>query len=184
MRQCKKSIFEGGLRVPTIIHAPFLISENKNLTIPFGAVDILPTIMDLLNVKSDNEDWPIDGISMLPYLREVGDNRNTHRPQEAPLTFWYLNTSAIVDNKWKLVHSPELGIRNCPIQPPYDSMVVENEYFLFDLDTDRHEINDLKLVEVDVFIRLRQQLNDFKKSANYSQHFETGCAQGAHSTIS
>jgi arylsulfatase A-like enzyme len=191
MRQCKKSIFEGGLRVPTIVHAPFLIRENANLTSPFGSVDVLPTVMDLLQAPSSHPAWAMDGISMLPFLTAAGAGaagerekeqerqRAVRRPAEHPLTFWYLNTSGIIDNQWKLVHSPELGVRNCPVQPPYDAMVTDQQYFLFNLDTDIHEMHDLKHIEVDIFNRLRNELNEFKVSANYSQHFETGCAPGA-----
>ena len=180
MRQCKKSIFEGGLRVPGIIHAPFMIRNNKNVTVPFGSVDILPTIMDLLQVTSDNPTWALDGISMIPYVSDADTaNLRSSRPSETPLTFWYLNTSAIIDNNWKLVYSPELGVRNCPGQAPYDSMVVEDQYFLFNLDTDIHELIDFKEEETEIFNRLRNKLNDFKRSANYSQHFETGCAPSA-----
>lgn len=180
MRQCKKSIFEGGLRVPGIIHAPFLINENKNVTVPFGSVDILPTIMDVLQVSSDNPTWTMDGISMIPFISNVVTaGHQAKRPSDTPLTFWYLNTSAIIDNNWKLVYSPELGVRNCPIQPPYDEMDVEGRYFLFNLDTDSHELYDLKEVETAVFHRLRNEMNEFKISVNYSQHFETGCTLSA-----
>lgn len=188
MRQCKKSIFEGGLRVPAIMYAPFLIKSNKNITIPFGSVDILPTIMDLFNVKSDNDHWVMDGISMLPYIVDTDElnsismriNKATFsRPASHPLHFWYLNTSAIIDNEWKLVYSPEMGVQNCAIQPPYDAMVTENEYFLFNLDTDINELNDLKYEETKVYYHLRESLLQFKISANFSQHFETLCAPGA-----
>lgn len=69
LRQCKASIFEGGIRVPGIIHAPMLISHFVNVTTPTVTSDFLPTIMELLDVRTDNPTWVMDGMSLLPYLQ-------------------------------------------------------------------------------------------------------------------
>jgi arylsulfatase A-like enzyme len=177
MRQCKKSIFEGGLRVPAIVHAPYLITTNRNITAPVGSVDILPTLIELLQVESDNPTWIMDGISLLPYLVPQHHSNVDYdiRPHEYPLTFWYLETSAIIDNNWKLIYNPEFGTINCAVQPPYDTLNVTNQYLLFDLHSDIHEITDLKNTYPIIFQNLKKKLNDFQISVNYSQHFETRC---------
>lgn len=201
LRQCKKSSFEGGLRVPALIHAPFLIKSNRNITAPVGSVDIMPTIMELLNVTSDNPTWIMDGISLVPYLTaptpipptpsSVKSSTSStlalaaHTPQnvditrrspEHPLNFWYVNTSVIIDNEWKLIYQPELGSVNCEVQPPYNTINLVDQYFLFDLSSDIHELDNLIDVHTVKFKELKAKLDAFKISANYSQHYETGCS--------
>ena len=67
MRQCKASIFEGGLRVPGILKYPGLIKGQGplNVSTPVQTTDFLPTIMELVGgVASDNPTWPLDGASL------------------------------------------------------------------------------------------------------------------------
>jgi arylsulfatase A-like enzyme len=192
LRECKKSIFEGGIRVPGIIHAPFLLgNKNLNITTPVNSVDILPTIMDLLQVASDNPDWAMDGMSLLPLLSSGEPSGvsltspasslsaptqlvTTPRPAEHPLTFWFVESQAIIDNDWKLVYSPHRG--QCDKQAPYeDKASYEGKYFLFNLADDIHELYDLKLVHADIFENLFQKLESFIASVNHSQQYEVGC---------
>ena len=45
LRQCKASIWEGGIRVPGLIHVPWQIRGNQNVSTPATTADFLPTIM-------------------------------------------------------------------------------------------------------------------------------------------
>ena len=69
LRQCKASIFEGGIRVPGIMHAPGLIQRHINVTTPTFTGDFLPTILALLGVKTDNPTWIMDGMNLLEIIR-------------------------------------------------------------------------------------------------------------------
>lgn len=214
LRDCKQSIFEGGLRVPGIIFAPQLIQENMNITTPAGSVDILPTIMDLLNVESNNPTFAMDGVSLLPLLREAGEiateRRQGHimgkgeagselsegiswvgpvgsagsaiasapieveRAPETPLTFWFKESMAVVDNDWKLVYNPQPG--QCLKQRPYIlPETYSNKFFLFNIREDRHELYDRKEEFPDIFSHLLRKMNEFKKSVEISQQEEVGC---------
>ena len=57
MRQCKASSWEGGIRVPGMIHVPWAISTNMNISTPATTADFLPTIMAIFQVQSDNPGW-------------------------------------------------------------------------------------------------------------------------------
>ena len=59
LRGCKASIWEGGIRVPGLLHVPWLIAEHKNVSTPTTTADFLPTIMSLLEVESDNPTWAL-----------------------------------------------------------------------------------------------------------------------------
>jgi hypothetical protein len=94
LRQCKASVFEGGIRVPGILHLPVGVDSairprgSINVTTPAGALDVLPTILDLLAVNfsktSENPSWVIDGTSMLPFVKPGSD---PNAPRRHPLIF-------------------------------------------------------------------------------------------------
>ena len=208
LRECKQSIFEGGLRVPGIIFSPRLINQNMNITTPVGSVDILPTIMDLLQVESNNPEFAMDGISLLPLIKEASEKAEKHvrlqlaatednndpvvgagvpveststptvvsleRPSDTPLTFWFKESMAVVDNDWKLVYNPQPG--QCLQQRPYIlPSTYMNKFFLFNIKDDMHELYDRKDEFPEIFAHLMSKLNEFKKSVEYSQQVEVGC---------
>lgn len=72
LRQCKASMWEGGIRVPGLMHFPRMITENKNVSTPTTTADFLPTIMSILQVTSDNPTWVIDGIDLAPLVGASG----------------------------------------------------------------------------------------------------------------
>merc|ERR1711939_852760 len=64
------------------------------------------------------------------------------------------------------------------MQPPYNTWKnLFKSTFLFDLDTDYHELHDLTLTNPDQFKRMSGLLNDFIASVQYSQQNETGCGK-------
>ena len=149
LRQCKASVFEGGIRVPGILHLPESLDRsvrpagNINVTTPVGALDVLPTIMDLLEVDfkkaSSNPGWILDGISMLPFVAP-GSNPDAARP--SPLIFSFGPTfnnsqTAVVDNDWKILQRPSVG--QCDQQSGFnfsDPAVREGKMFLYNLKND------------------------------------------------
>jgi len=72
----KRAMLEGGIRVTGIVEAPWLVRRANGgaggpLRLPSFAqshVDILPTVLDLLNATRRNNSWPLDGISLVPAL--------------------------------------------------------------------------------------------------------------------
>eukprot|EP00939_MAST-03C_sp_MAST-3C-sp1_P001971 g1971.t1 len=177
LRQCKASMWEGGIRVPGAIHYPPLISRNLNVTTPATSADILPTIMALLQVESDNPGWIMDGMDLWPVLSKVGDGE-TGVPRSKLLGFDSTGGQhAIIDNQYKLLHAPGKG--QCDYQAPYDAFNqtdLMSRYLLFNLESDPHELHDLSEIETEQFERMKDQLADFLASVRYSQVNETGCA--------
>lgn len=71
--------FTGGHRVPGILEFPPLIKANRISEHTLVTTDLLPTIMDLLNVKrpSSQSGWALDGRSVLSALKgEPADSFN------------------------------------------------------------------------------------------------------------
>ena len=63
----KRSLLEGGIRVPGLVEWPARIKPGRNTDIPCVTSDYLPTILDLVGAKPV-AGRPIDGISLMPLL--------------------------------------------------------------------------------------------------------------------
>ena len=170
LRQCKASNFEGGLRVPGMVHAPMFVTKNVNSTMPATSADILPTIMELLQVDSDTPTWPLDGISLLPFLRNA---TAAIGPRPKPIGISWGGQTALIDNAWKLMSTPAKG--QCTFQEPYASMKTLEDFYLFNLDDDYHEIIDRKASEPERLATMKRDLDAFLASIQNSQQNETLC---------
>ena len=183
--QCKASNFEGGLRVPGLLHWPQGISKNTNVTTPVVTSDILPTIMEMLGgVKSDNPGWVMDGVSLVPFVSQGGrrlagerlegerKERQVSPRREKPIVFSWGGSSGIIDNEWKLLTTPQKG--QCDAQPGHD-FAKQDKYYLYNVVDDQHELVDRKETDGEVFQRLLKQLNSTLESIVRSQKEETKC---------
>jgi arylsulfatase A len=92
LRAVKSYVYEGGIRVPGIIHWHGSHKHGEVIREPAGFVDILPTICDLLDINTP-ADQPLDGTSILPLL----DAQEFERSQ--PLYWFFYRTS------------PDIGVR-------------------------------------------------------------------------
>ena len=63
----KGSIYEGGLRVPSILDWPEAIVDPASIQFPCNTSDILPTVMEMVG-RSSEIGRPLDGISLLPSI--------------------------------------------------------------------------------------------------------------------
>ena len=100
LRARKRSLYEGGVRVPGIFVWPDRIAPEQVTTFPAVTSDYLPTVLDMLGLWNSGTDHerPLDGISLLP----VFDGIMTDRP--SPIGFLTnRNTRALIDNHYKIV---------------------------------------------------------------------------------
>lgn len=105
-RGYKRDLYEGGIRVPTIISWPNRIEKGTESDFTFAFWDYLPTFAELLKQKTPKN---IDGISILPLLL----NRKGQKKHD----YFYFEfqelggRQAVVKDNWKLIH---MNIRNNP----------------------------------------------------------------------
>ena len=71
LRGNKRDLFEGGVRVPTIIEWPGEIAPGSNTDFASGVIDLLPTLVEIWDIDMP-DDRPIDGESILPVLQGNG----------------------------------------------------------------------------------------------------------------
>ncbi|WP_432798516.1 sulfatase [Poriferisphaera sp. WC338] len=96
LRSGKGSLFEGGIRIPTIILYPHVTAPNTRCDTPINSVDFLPTFAEIAQSPIPS-DQLCDGISILPLLKSEHINP---RP-----IFWY----------YPLYLSGNKKVRNIPV---------------------------------------------------------------------
>lgn len=149
LRSGKGSLYEGGIRIPTIISIPNYPMKVKTIDIPISTIDFFPTIMDLLGVT----DFPkMDGKSFLSAIKGDPDesiqNREIywHYPHYYPTT---TPVSAIRQGHWKMLEYLEDG-----------------HLELYNLDSDLGELKNLAESEPDKTTELLEKLHRWKTETN------------------
>lgn len=95
-RARKRSLHEGGLRVPGILVWPAQIPDARTTSFPAVTSDYYPTILDYLEITVPHQK-PIDGLSLR------GAIENTDLIREEPIGFQYLNSRSWVNHRYKLI---------------------------------------------------------------------------------
>jgi arylsulfatase A-like enzyme len=99
LREGKLTTFDGGVRVPCLVRWPGHVPAGRVSSVPFMAIDWLPTLIDVVGGQSPSR--KIDGVSVRPVL--LGESEVA--PHEA--LYFYSGTAlqAISSGPWKL-HFP------------------------------------------------------------------------------
>lgn len=147
LRAGKGWLYEGGIRVPTLLHWPGVTESAGGIDAPVTSTDYYPTLLEIAGLEPLPQQHQ-DGHSLVPLLR--GDSL-----AERPL-FWhyphYGNQgatpgSAIRRGRWKLVEWFEDGRRE-----------------LFDLQTDPGETTDLSEQQSAQAEQLYRELVDWRQA--------------------
>jgi arylsulfatase A-like enzyme len=145
----KGSAYEGGVRVPLIIHAPGATKAGLVENTPAMTIDIYPTVLELAGVKPLQS--LVDGISLAPLLKSGA------KPDRAEI-FWHYPHyhpggatpySAVRSGDFRLVHFYEDG---------HDE--------LYDLANDVGETKDLASAQPALAKTLRTRLDAWLKSVD------------------
>jgi arylsulfatase A-like enzyme len=81
LRDRKGTLWEGGIRVPTMIEWPARIKAPRISTVPGSTVDIFPTLLEVAGVDQQ-QPQPLDGLSIVSLI----DGEVTRRAK--PMGFW------------------------------------------------------------------------------------------------
>ena len=134
LRNFKGSLYEGGIRVPCIIEWPNGIPAPRSTNYPAGAVDVFPTISEIVGLHEDSCIYPQDGESLFKIFKK-------EKNKEKPLIFSSNNRMAVIDNNWKLFSLPS---KNNP------------NFELYNLSKDISETTNLKRVNDKIFKELNK----------------------------
>jgi arylsulfatase A-like enzyme len=96
LRGRKRSLYEGGIRVPGIVEWKGKIAPGTKITAPSYTSDYFPTIANLLGVDIQQNNRPYDGVDLFPFLKGEETKRNQ------PLAFNFESQSALIEEDYKI----------------------------------------------------------------------------------
>lgn len=141
----KRSLLEGGVRVPALLEWPGQIKAGRVTDVSCCTSDYYPTVLDVLGLKMQAQPQPIDGVSLLPLI----EGSMNQRP--APIAFESANQISLVDNRYK-IYSNNKG----------------RTYALYDLIDDPSETKDLATEKPEVLQSMKATLARWRKSCKDS----------------
>jgi arylsulfatase A-like enzyme len=141
----KRSLLEGGVRVPGLLEWPARIAAGQVTNLPCSTSDYFPTVMDALGYKVKGQPKPIDGISLLPLI----EGKMTKRPM--PIGFESKKQVSLTDNRYK-IYSNDNG----------------KTYMLFDLLEDPGENNNLAVEKTEILRAMKKKLETWRVSCKNS----------------
>jgi arylsulfatase A-like enzyme len=143
----KRSLYEGGVRVPGILVWPDRVRPGRTTAFPAVTSDYYPTIVDYLGVQRPDQK-PLDGIS----LRAVMEGRSEERRQ--PIGFRLGKQRSWVSQRYKLI-SQDAGAT----------------WELYDLIADPSETTDLAAGEPARVKQLTAELNAWLTAVEADQAY-------------
>jgi len=145
----KASVYEGGIRVPFLVHWPGKVAPGRKVEVPAAHIDLLPTLLDVCGLPLP-EGRTIDGISLLPVWEDLDGTLperllffQSHRGDVPDLG----RCCAVRGPRYKLVQAK--GWNAGP--PPSDAA-----WELFDLVSDPGETRDLSKERPDLVETMHQ----------------------------
>lgn len=151
----KRSLYEGGLRVPAIVEWPGTLASRVVET-PCVSSDYFPTISSLVGVPLAPR--PYDGIDILPILK------GTQQKRERKIGFRFGSDRTLMSDQFKLVHN----VGNLKRRRSDNGKVPVAVFELYDLKTDPSEKKNLIDFHPRVAAAMRDELAKFVNSCEAS----------------
>ena len=179
LRQCKASVFEGGIRVPAFIHWPAVIGSttpSRHSSHVSSSLDFMATVNEIIGAQypAAKANWTIDSKSLLPLL----DGRQPlDSARDKPLGWQYQGQVAVTNqtgnDTWKLVAHPAKG--QCETMlPPYKNNMPGP--FLFNLAHDETESHDLCASNPAQCDAMKQLMAEYVAGIEASAKYESTCS--------
>lgn len=152
LRGRKRDLYEGGIRVPGIIHWPARLKPAVS-ELPACTSDYLPTVLAAAEIKSTSG-RRLDGVDLLPLL---SSGESTRRQ---PIGFQSRNQMVWMESRWKLVGIGKPGRGGASFQ--------DVRFELYDIPSDPREADDLAAERRDEVFRMRTALAAWMKDVQAS----------------
>ncbi|MBV1888523.1 MAG: sulfatase-like hydrolase/transferase [Urechidicola sp.] len=166
----KRHLFEGGVRVPGIIEWPSKIKNAKTTDIVAASVDMMPTLLDIANIKID-ESIPMDGISLKPLLD------GQHQKRDKLLFFQSHGSSVAMNQDYKALKVRTGAFSEGQINK---SGLVLDTWMLFEMNSDSKESKDISAKHQDSLLEMTTAYEEWNASCkksfygdDYAYEFET-----------
>jgi len=144
-RERKRSLYEGGIRVPAFFVWGNKIESTQSIDFPMTTSDYMPTILDLLNIKHKLS-RPIDGTSIKSAIEgEINERKK-------PMGFLFAQRRSWVTQRYKLI-STDNG----------------ETYELYDLLNDPSETENIASANLELVKTMTDELTRWMESVNNSR---------------
>jgi arylsulfatase A-like enzyme len=147
LRGGKGSLYEGGVRVPTIFNWPARL-KPAIVDEPLHVVDIMPTVLALAGAKANPPDKPLDGKDIWPTIAQGKPS-----PHDDILVNVEAFRGAIIKGRWKLVKIA----------------LLPGKTELFDLGADPGEKNDVAAANPEIVRDLEARLLAYARQQKPSE---------------
>nr|WP_299385889.1 sulfatase-like hydrolase/transferase [Allomuricauda sp.] len=141
----KRSLYEGGIRVPGIMEWSGNVPQGKTLETPCFTSDYFPTIANLLGIDTAKYNRPFDGMDLMPLIEGEQEKRNKN------LAFRFNNQAALIGHTYK-IYSRDDG----------------NSFELYNLNEDPSESVDLAESQPGQLKEMIQEWQTWKNSQEMS----------------
>lgn len=126
----KGNLYEGGLKIPSIVRWPGKIKSGQSSDLIWSQVDVFPTLAELSGCPIPED---LDGLSILPTI--LGENAVGRKQQKHQMLYWeFGNQVAVRFGKWKAIKAGK----------------PQQTWSLYNLDSDISETTDLSKQHADV----------------------------------
>lgn len=154
----KSFVYEGGIRVPGILHWKNKIKEGQVINEPVGLVDVMPTICELAETIHP-EASVLDGMSWLPLI----SNQELNRVK--PLSWFYYRTSpeiAMRIGEYSILGKDSDTTRHThpttlPDMDYIKNMTIE-DFEIYHLATDIGQTNNIDYTGLDMGVQMKEQV--------------------------
>ena len=141
----KRSLYEGGIRVPGIMEWEGRIQPGTKVDVPCFTSDYFPTIANILGVDLKKNHRPYDGIDILPIAQGKVEER------DKALAFDFQKQAALMNNEYKIYSADEGG-----------------HFELYNISNDPQEGNNIAEEEPEVLSSMVTTWNKWKTSQENS----------------
>ncbi|NWK57330.1 sulfatase-like hydrolase/transferase [Verrucomicrobiaceae bacterium N1E253] len=141
----KRSLHEGGVRVPGLLVWPKAIPQGRVTSMPCVTSDYLPTVLDAAGITYPEPKRDLDGESLLPMIQGKKETRNK------PISLMIGKSVAMHDGKFKLL-----------------SQNGGKSYALYNLETDQKEKSNLAEQSAERIETMKRVLQQWHESVRQS----------------
>ena len=153
-RGAKGSLFEGGIRVPSIISLPGRIPEGETRDQAVSNMDFFPTILELCTIEPPR--YEVDGRSLWPILA------SSEAPSQHEVFHWmWQDQWAVREGEWKLIGN---GRDTTGLESRHAPRKEMGELYLANLAEPLPESKNHAANQPEVVARLRQMHEDWLRT--------------------
>ena len=157
LRARKRSLYEGGIRVPGIVEWPARIKAGTSTDVPAVTSDILPTVASWIGAQLPS-DRLLDGRNLDAIMLGQKTSRNS------PIGFESQHQVAWTDDRYKLIFAEDVGVGARQAARHSQNPAADFDFELYDIVNDPGETTNIASENPDIVRQLSLELSSWRNS--------------------